>query len=47
MNDEKLMECYDKCLEYCKMIKNPILKETAPREYYKSLNPYYNKEKNI
>lgn len=97
MNEEVLIECYNKCIEYSNMIKNPVLHMigshmneysewgalvlpkmleviiinyadsmdayfepahtviknatpgqpykigNVPRDYYKSLNPYYNK----
>lgn len=43
MNDEELIEYYNKCIEYCRMIKNPVLKEVANRVYNDYKENLFNK----
>lgn len=43
MNGEKVMECYNECLKYSDMIKNPILKEVAKKVYNDYKNELLNK----
>ena len=33
MNEKDLLDCYNKCIEYTDMIKNPILKDVAKKVY--------------
>lgn len=33
MNEEVLIECYNKCIEYSNMIKNPVLNEVVKKVY--------------
>lgn len=43
MSNENLMECYNKCIEYCEIIKNPILKEVVQRVYADYKEKFLNK----